>query len=170
MIKHNLVRFVSALALFCGLSTGALAHQQKAAITTISYNTNTQSFEVVHRFSLHDAEHAVKRVLNKDADIYSSDETQLEFAKYVQKHFSIALDSGEQIPLISVGHELDGRHFWVYQELLNPVNAQWQIHYSALQEIWPSQVNTVNVEIGSEVRTLVFTLEEPKHSIAISLD
>ncbi len=48
-----------ALLLFmaCG---HAAAHQQKIAITTVLFNPRTQNIEIMHRFNLHDAEHAVK--------------------------------------------------------------------------------------------------------------
>lgn len=36
------------------------AHQIKAAITTVLFNQRTENIEVMHRFNLHDAEHAVK--------------------------------------------------------------------------------------------------------------
>ena len=37
----------------------AVAHQQKIAITTVLFNPRTENIEIMHRFNLHDAEHAV---------------------------------------------------------------------------------------------------------------
>jgi len=169
MMKRFGILLIASVVAVAGWCANAFAHQQKAAITTISHNEQSGTFEIIHRFSLHDAEHAVKRILYREADIYSSEHTQQKFAEYVHKHFSVSLEKGALVPLVNVGHELDGRHFWIYQEVAAPEEALWTITHSALQEIWPSQVNTVNVEAKGKVKTLVFTNEEPKHQIVIPL-
>ncbi len=153
--------------LFIGTSNYAHGHQQKAAITTITYNANSKGFEIVHRFNMHDAEHAVKRVLYKDADVYNSKDTQVKFAEYIYDRFSIAGNDGQPLTLMPVGHEVDNRHFWVYQELALSEDAVLHIRNPALQEIWAEQLNTVNVEINGKVQTLLFTSENPSQQIKV---
>jgi hypothetical protein len=43
----------------------AFAHQQKAAETTVLFNKKSHKLEVMHRFYLHDTEHAVQHLFNK---------------------------------------------------------------------------------------------------------
>ena len=51
------------------------AHQQKTAFSTVLFNPRSENIEIMHRFRVHDAEHAVKQILGKDADIINSRKT-----------------------------------------------------------------------------------------------
>ncbi len=136
------------------------AHQQKAAISTILFNERSGNIEVMHRFVMHDAEHAVKQLFDKEADIHFSEKTQAQFTQYVMERFTLNSELAP-IELTSVGYEVDGRHFWVYQEASNPGNLQsLSITNEALQDIWPSQTNTVVVEGNGPIKSLVFSNED----------
>jgi len=124
----------------------SFAHQLKSAISTVLFNANSQHLEIMHRFYLHDAEHAVAALGFKNADIVSDTTTQKAFADYVTEHFKMVIDE-KQVTLNSVGYEVDGRFLWVYQDTKLPGKVgSIQIKHSALQDIWPDQINTVNVE------------------------
>lgn len=134
------------------------AHQQKAAITQIQFNEHSRSLEIMHRFYLHDAEHAVRSLLNPDADIIANVQTRRQFAEYVAERFTLYREDGSPLPLRLVGQEADGQFFWVYQEL--PVDAppaRLTARHDALRELWPEQTNTVNIQLDGTVRTLTFT-------------
>ncbi|UAA40685.1 hypothetical protein KIH87_02555 [Paraneptunicella aestuarii] len=138
-------------------STNVYAHQQKAAITKVLFNQHSKNLEVMHRFILHDAEHAVRHIFGKNADIISDKATQETFAKYVTEHFSInAIPQGE-LPLKLVGHEIEGQFFWVYQETAIPQEVTaLSISHKALHDVWTKQVNQVNVEGKGTVKSLIF--------------
>ena len=143
------------------------AHQQKAAITTILFNERSGNIEVMHRFELHDAEHAVKRLFNGDADIHKSTQTQQQFMQYVLERFALATIQAP-IDLHRVGYEIDGKHLWVYQEAAIPKTIKGlTVTHGALQDIWPSQVNTVNVEGKGDIQTLIFSSGERQQSVTI---
>jgi hypothetical protein len=143
---------------FSVLSSTAHAHQIKAAITTVLFNPRTENIEVMHRFNLHDAEHAVKALFNKSADIIDDEATQADFADYVAKHFALLNSDEEALDLSLVGYEVEGKHFWVYQETAQPpALAGLKIRHDALRDLWPSQVNTINVEGNGPLKTLTFT-------------
>lgn len=132
------------------------AHQQKSAISTVSFNPRTQNIEIMHRFRMHDAEHAVKHIFGKDADIISSEKTQEQFSDYVNKHFSMSAN-GNVLQLTNIGFENDGQFFWVYQETTEPPELKnLSIRHNALRDIWPSQVNTINIEGKGELQTITF--------------
>jgi hypothetical protein len=134
------------------------AHQQKSAISTVLFNPRTENIEIMHRFRVHDAEHAVKEILGKDADIIDSKKTQEQFGEYVNQRFNL-FDSDEQpLPLKLVVVELDGKFFWVYQETTQPTKMDnMTIRHDALRDLWPEQVNTINVEGKGKLQTLTFT-------------
>ncbi|MBT3133779.1 hypothetical protein KL866_01330 [Alteromonas sp. ALT199] len=161
---HALLASVSGLAIAAALfvsamsfSTTAQAHQIKAAITTVLFNPRTENIEVMHRFNLHDAEHAVKALFDKHADIMDDVKTQQQFADYVAKHFAILNAAGNALTLADVGFEVEGKHFWVYQETVEPpVLEGIKIRHDALRDLWPKQVNTLNVEGKGDIKTLTF--------------
>lgn len=139
-------------------SNNAQAHQQKMAITTVLFNPRTNNIEVTHRFDLHDAEHAVKEIFDGDADIMKSAKTQSDFAQYVRERFAIFNLDKTELALTFVGTELEGKHFWVYQEAPAPSNLSGlYIEHNALRDIWHTQTNTINVEGKGDIQTLTFT-------------
>jgi hypothetical protein len=134
------------------------AHQQKSAISTILFNPRTENIEIMHRFRVHDAEHAVKEILGKNADIIGSKKTQNQFGNYVHQRFNLFESDGQLLPLKMVGVELDGKFFWVYQETTQPTTLDnMTIRHDALRDLWPEQVNTINVEGKGKLQTLSFT-------------
>ncbi len=144
--------------IFMGLiSTAVCAHQQKMATTTVSFNHRVDNIEVMHKFYLHDAEHAVRDLFDPSADILSSKATQNSFAEYVQTQFAIEINNSKQLPLKFVGLELDGKYIWIYQETPIPKQVtELSISNGALQELWPSQLNLVNIEGKGELQSLLF--------------
>jgi len=159
------------LAVFYCLSQQlAFSHEQKSAQTNIEYNSRSEKIEVVHRFSLHDAEHAVKFLFDKTADIYQSEATQAAFADYVHKHFSITDASDEAIPLTPIGYEKERNFFWVYAELMpTSTEVEWLIEHSAMQHIWPSQINNVFIEIDEKTFSLQFDLDNQSQRVSLTL-
>ncbi|NVK55748.1 MAG: hypothetical protein HWE26_09045 [Alteromonadaceae bacterium] len=146
-----------ALLLFMACGQAA-AHQQKAAITTVLFNPRTQNIEIMHRFNLHDAEHAVKALFKKTADILDDEETQTAFAEYVAERFVLLNAKHNNLALKLVGYEVEGKHFWVYQETEQPPALEGlQMRHDALRDLWPSQVNTINVEGKGDLKTLTFS-------------
>lgn len=154
-----LVRSLSIVATSAMLVSCAVhAHQQKTAISTVLFNPSTSNVEVMHRFNMHDAEHAVREIFDKDADIIDSPATQQQFSEYVNQRFAMHNQAGERLPLTLVGHELDGKHFWVYQETAQPTALQnLTVRHNALRDLWPAQINTINIEGKGELQTLTFS-------------
>jgi hypothetical protein len=135
----------------------AHAHQLRAAITKVLFNKNTGNLEVMHRFYLHDTEHAAQMLFDKKADIRKSTDTQELFANYVSQRFAIKPLNGEELKLKHVGHEIERIYFWVYQEIKAPENIEGlTIIHNALRDIWADQINTVNVEGRGDLRTATF--------------
>jgi hypothetical protein len=132
----------------------------KSAVTKVLFNQRTGNIEIMHRFYVHDAEHAVKRLLDKSADLLAKQSTRDSFALYVSSHFQLKSD-GQDLKLSLVGNELDGRFFWVYQEVAIPKQlTQLQLRHDSLQNLWPEQVNVVNIEGLGKVKNLKFNSQQ----------
>lgn len=151
----NIANWLLGTLLFAAFSLSA--HQQKTAISTVLFNPRTNNIEIMHRFRVHDAEHAVKEIFGKNADILDSKITQEQFGAYVNQRFNL-FDSEEQpLALKMVGVELEGQFFWVYQETKQPAKLEnMTIRHDALRDLWPEQVNTINVEGKGKIQTLTF--------------
>ncbi|GAB2692044.1 DUF6702 family protein [Aliiglaciecola aliphaticivorans] len=151
----NFIKLIIGALLFTAFSLSA--HQQKTSISTVLFNPRTENIEIMHRFRVHDAEHAVKEIFGKDADILDSKNTQNEFSNYVSKRFKLFDSQQQALPLKVVGHEIEGKFFWVYQETTQPAKLEnLSIRHDALRDLWPQQVNTINVEGKGELQTLTF--------------
>jgi hypothetical protein len=81
---------------------------------------------------------------------------------YVVEKFKLSTLSGESLQLQLVGFHSEGRDFWVYQEVARPaVLSGFMIRQPVLQELWPSQLNLVNVEGFSEaLQSVTFSRDD----------
>ncbi len=144
-----------ALLLCAGL---AWSHEQKAAVTTVENNPRTGNVEVIHRFLLHDVEHAARDLGWSSSDLLSNPEDQARFAAYVASRFALTLRGGGPLALELVGQEADGRYLWVYQEHDGELDlSSLVVNNTVLSAIWPEQHHMVNVKLADEVRSLLFT-------------
>ncbi len=149
------------LFLLMALPLVGSAHQQKTAVTRILFNPNTGNIEVMHRFFVHDAEHAASLIFGERQTLMESAESRQLFASYVMNRFSVQANfaNGDEkdLALQYVGEEIDGQFLWVYQEI--PVEegiAALTIVNVALRDVWPDQSNLVNIERDGEIYSLTF--------------
>lgn len=153
-------------------SLPALGHRLNAALTTIEVNERRERLEIVHRFYVHDAEQALPLLLDRGADggsdLYDDPAARLRFALYVHEAFRLSAN-GTALPLDLLGAEIEGEHLWIYQ--IGPVPAAdattLRVHQPALQELWPDQVNQVNVRLRGPVRTLEFRAGDAPGTLAL---
>ena len=139
------------------LVTPLSAHQQKESLTRVLFNPRTGNIEVMHRFLLHDAEHASRKLFGSEADLLASAADRDRFEDYAQARFSLRDQDGDTIPLVSVGNEIDGRYLWVYAEAPIPGGlTALTLSHDVLRDVWPEQVNLVNVERDKTVRSATF--------------
>ena len=137
------------------------AHEQKAAVTRILFNESTGNIEVMHRFFIHDAEHAAGVAFGEAQNLMESADSRKLFSNYVINRFAIAAEDSEgetsQLNLEYVGEEVEGQFLWVYQEAkqMKGLSALSVVHV-ALRDIWPDQANLVNVEKDGQIYSLSF--------------
>lgn len=137
-----------------------MAHQQKQSFTTLLINARTGNLEVSHRFLLHDAEHVLGMLFEGKNDLLGDLASRNRFAAYVEQHFSLQDENQQALALQTVGNEAEGKYFWVYQEMPAPKAKSLRVRHTALQEVWPTQINYINVENEAGVRSLRITNEQ----------
>jgi len=148
------------------------AHQQKTAVTRILFNSNTGNIEVMHRFLLHDAEHAANLIFGQREGLLESAESRELFASYVVNRFAIEANPTSADPielkLEYIGEEIDGQFLWVYQETVNSFEISGlRVFNTALRDVWPEQQNLVNIEKDGEIVSLSFSAATEILSIAL---
>ncbi|MEM7080104.1 MAG: DUF6702 family protein [Pseudomonadota bacterium] len=146
------------LLLIAALSTiPGGAHQQRESITRVLFNPNTGNIEIMHRFGLHDAEHAGPELFGRALDLLGAVADRDLFAAYVHDRFALRDQSGAELPLTPVGHEIERQFLWVYAEAPIPDRlTALTMSHGALRDIWAEQTNLVNVERDAVVRTATF--------------
>lgn len=160
MLKRSLCRLILTTALLLGavvsltVSSLAYAHQQKQAFSTLLFNARTNNLEISHRFLLHDAEHILSTLFAEKSDLVQDAKSRDQFADYIQQNFELQSADKQSLELTTVGNEVEGKYFWVYQETQAPELQSLRIKHTSLQEVWPSQVNYLNLERTGKVRSL----------------
>ncbi|MEM8766014.1 MAG: DUF6702 family protein [Pseudomonadota bacterium] len=160
----------AALASLAFFASGPLlAHQQKEAITRVLLNPRTGNIEVMHRFLLHDAEHAARALFDGSFDLLSRREDRDRFEAYVHARFTMADQDRVPLTLTPVGNEIENQFLWVYAECPIPEGlSALTLSHSALRDLWPEQVNLVNVEHGGRLRSALF--KEGSAEITVRLE
>jgi hypothetical protein len=164
-------RLFLALALLLAPLAGAgsvLAHQQKIAITTVSFNPRTGMIEIAHQVPVHDAEHALKRQGIKTPDIIGSAASREAFAAYVTRRFLLEVDGTRAEPAY-VGSEIDGGSLWIYQEVPAPAGGSAALRFNSqiLTDVWARQENRVNIGGGTAPETFIFRVDTPAREAAL---
>jgi hypothetical protein len=139
-------------------------------LTTVLFNERTERIEVMHRFYLHDAEQVAGEIAGRGANLFEDAEDRQRFAVYVHERFDLYAGDGERLPLTLRGAEIDGEFLWVYQamHLPEPPLTSLTITHRALRDLWPDQVNMVNVEGRGPIRTLTFRDTVSRLSVDLS--
>ena len=159
--RHRTILFALLTLLCCFMHALSVAHEQKTAVTRILFNDSTGNIEVMHRFFVHDAEHAAGVVFGEAQNLIESADSRKLFSNYVMSRFAIAAEGSlgdlRELNLQYVGEEIEGQFLWIYQEAgqLQNVNALSVVHV-ALRDIWPDQANLVNVEKDGQIYSLYF--------------
>ena len=156
-------RVAGLLAGLC-LSMSVWAHRMPLAMTTVAYNPVTDSVEIVHRLHRHDAEQAMLEVIAQPGVDLMEVAVQARLALYTEAHFQIAgvVDGKPHrvLALDLVGAELDGDYVLIYQELPGRLPSEIAVRDDILRDLFPEQVNRVNVTTGAGVKSLVFKQDD----------
>ena len=149
----------AAVALLC-ITPASFAHRAPGSLTTISWNAVSGRTEVVHRLHTHDAETAVGAFLGVTGLSVGEVEGRAHIALYVEQHFEMKYEAGDNIRLELLGAELSGDYILVYQESTIRLANNIKIRDDILREAFPAQFNQVNIEDGDRVHSLIFTKDD----------
>lgn len=155
------LKHLATLLMCIAAASSILAHRQLEALTTISFNENTATWEIVHRFHAHDAERAMAEIRKEIEFDLENLEDRARFALYVEERFGLRESKSQSpIDLVLVGAALEDHDILVFQEFKGSLPDLIAVRQDVLRDWFPNQTNTVNIEIKGTIRTLVFTGED----------
>lgn len=157
-------RFLFALLLASGIvySPLAAAHRQHISWTGVEWNQETRNLEVVHRIHEHDAQLLLAWQLDKPVDLTRLQDRAL-FAIYVEDHFKLLITDNDELAgaLKLLGAELEDSYILVFQELrLDKPPTSMTLHACLLMDLFPDQINMINIKVNEPVKTLKFQLDD----------
>lgn len=166
MIRRVFLLLAALLA--PALTTPALAHQQKIAISTVALNPRTQRIELMHQVPVHDAEHALRVQGAETPDIVGSEASREAFARYVTRRFLLSVN-GDVVTPDYVGSEIVGGSLWVYQDVPAPAaEVLITVNSQILTDIWARQENRVNIGGGTQVTTFIFAVGDSSREAVLT--
>ena len=167
------MRANTAIAATSALCVAALAfaHRMPGSISTVKRSASGDVIEIIHRLHSHDAELGVAAVLGKGNISLEDLVGRAQLALYVEERFRIAdfVDGrvGDRLALELIGAELDGEFVLVYQEFAGDLPVQLAIRDDILRDVFPEQVNHVNVALGGEVRSVTFSGDDEWRTLTL---
>lgn len=154
------------LTLLFALIPSVSAHRYFFGLIEVKANSHTQSIEIVHQYTLHDVQYALKKSLGKSFRI-DSDNAEAQIRQWVEDHVNLTNTQQENIEPHWVGFEADYQKIWVYQEVPNRDNlCRWTFSNTLLMGSFSAQVNTVNVIDNFGNRSLILTTENTSDTIS----
>ncbi len=159
-IRFPLTRWVAGAAMLC-IAALSFADRQPGSLSTIKMNPSSGNIEVIHRLHNHDAELGIIAAVGDRSLTLDKLVGRAQLALYVEERFLIArLGSdgiGAPLELELVGAEADGEFVLVYQEFVGELPDRFAVRDDILRDVFPEQVNHVNIAMDGEVRSLIFS-------------
>ena len=138
----------------------SFADRQPGSLSTIKINSSSGNIEIIHRLHTHDAELGIIATVGDRTLTLDRLVGRAQLALYVEERFLVAKMDGDEIgaplQLKLIGAEIDGEFVLVYQEITGSLPNQFAVRNNILRDVFPQQVNQVNIALSGAVRSLVF--------------
>jgi len=152
-------KLLVGIAMLC-IAMPSIADRQPGSLSTVKLNAATGNVEVIHRLHTHDAELGIIAILKDRSLTMDQLVGRAQLALYIEDRFTVAATDGNEIgaplDLELLGAELDGEYVLVYQEFRGTFPAAVAVRNDILRDVFPEQVNHVNIALGGSVRSLTF--------------
>ncbi len=150
-------RVFLAFACLLAVTFSASAHRLKQATSRVVWQPSDHSLEVTHILHLHDAEQALSAQGLLDRPDLTPLKARALLALYASDHFKLFDLNEEAMDLQTIGAEIVRGRIYIYQEAELPARPDGLIvDNSILLDIYPNQVNMVNVNLSGQIKTLQF--------------
>lgn len=159
-------KILGTLAVLFALIPPVSAHRYFFGLIEVKANPHTQAIEIVHQYTLHDVQYALKKRLGKTFRL-DSDNAEKQIRQWVEKHVTLTNTQHDNVQPHWVGFEADYQKIWIYQEIQNHDNlCHWTFSNTLLMDSFSAQVNTVNVIDDFGNRSLILTTDNTSDTIS----
>lgn len=143
------------------------AHRQHINWTTITWNATSQQLEIEHQLHEHDAQLLLSDLQQERPNLLRTAD-RARVALYVAERFSLTLAGQDSSSLELVGAELNGNMLFIYQSLsLTEIPETIIISARILMDLYPDQINKVNINITQAIQTLTFNRQSGSEAAQI---
>lgn len=170
---------LSRRAVMFALTAGALlspvpaaAHRGHSALSVVEFDARTGAVTVSHRFQTHDTEPALAEIAPDAQSSLDDPDAVKALTAYVGAHFTVTV-KGAAVGLVLKDMTLGAdevRMVYTGQIPASDVLGEIEIKAVMFTDIYPDQVNQVNIRRGGPTRTLVFEGQGAQVQTLIALD
>ncbi|HQS69036.1 MULTISPECIES: DUF6702 family protein [unclassified Novosphingobium] len=159
MMRLPASKLLAAAVLAGALVVPATAHRGHDAMSVVTLEPGG-ALTVSHRFEAHDLEPALSRIAPEAQASLDDPEAIAALKAYLQRRFAVSA-GGKTVPLAFSTIEVGVRQVRVdYAGRVKGKPKALSVQTSVLRDVYPSQVNQVQVRYGKVVRTLRFAGSE----------
>lgn len=169
MKKNKIQEQLILTVLFLGLFplTAFTLHKFYVSLCQIRFVQEESSVQVTLKIFTDDFEKALSEFSERDVRIGDAPDTTLNglMKVYLQQHLKVEAD-GHTLPLSFLGSEVEQDVTWCYLEGNDTAKPQQvKVYSDLLTEVYPDQVNIVNVYFGDRVKGMMLTKDRPQEKV-----
>ena len=153
------MRFLLVFIAFCLLAFTARAlHAYHATLTELRYNPEKKQLELAIKVFADDLERVLSRGQATPVSLSEvGPRPSVLIAAYLRRTLELKTAGGQPLPLQFLGMQPEKDGYWLYcKSELPRTMAGIQLRQTMLLELFPDQVNIVNVEAGTKKQSALF--------------
>ena len=147
----------------------AFAHPAHLSFAEAEWNAETKRLEVALRVDPSDLEFELRQLAKRKVDLDADREIDSLLKKFLARQFRTREVDGAWKKQIWVGKEIEVKYVWLYFEIpIKPVTDELEFDFRVFVDRVPRQVNTLNVKVASEVKSVNFDKQHPRRTIRLT--
>lgn len=152
------VALAAGFLIAVGEPSALYAHPLHTTLTGITFDRSRHAVRAVVRVFIDDFGRAVAQHAHARSPL---DVTYGDALRYVAASFAIAGPNSKPLPLTSCGMRRTGDLMWLCMETVTPLGPdQLNVRDHVLCDLYEDQVNIVQVALGADRRTILFTPDD----------
>ena len=155
LTRRELINKTATILSLAAIAPASWAHRSHNTLTQVSVNAHSGTWEFTHVIHYFDSELALYKLSEgKETDLLKK-KSQARIALEIENKIQWFKPSGEALKLITIGTEVAGDNFLVYQEISAPQNRGLYVVISHLfHNIFNDQSNTFSLQIANKLNVI----------------
>ena len=138
-------------------SAGPARHAYHATITELRYNSEKKQVELAIKVFIDDFEQALSKGQSAHVSLASNPLALPLTENYLRRTVTLKTPTGSPLPLQFLGMQPEKDAYWLYCKVVAPRPLTGlQLRQAVLLDVFPDQMNIVNVEAGVKKLSALF--------------